>query len=50
MGFPTEEEETQMLTGLLNGDLFISRLSDQQKDNLLIKLLKERKDISDQIS
>ena len=39
-----EFEETQMLTDLLNGDLFISNLSEQQKDDLLIKLLKERKD------
>ena len=33
-----------MLKKLLNGNLFINSLSEQQKDDLLIKLLKERKD------
>jgi len=39
-----EFEETKMLKKLLNGNLFINSLSEQQKDDLLIKLLKERKD------
>ena len=39
-----EFEETQVLNGLLSGVLYTNSLTEKQKDNLLMKLLKERKD------
>ena len=39
-----EIEETQVLKGLLSGKHTINELSNQQKDDLLMRLLKERND------